>query len=104
VFVNEGANATTFYDKSSALPGHLLCIIPKVGMKNLSFYLPAINEILNEIAVANYDGNFSLLSGKDIKAISLLSGKDIIAISFPLARISLRISLNSGNNIIKEYH
>jgi hypothetical protein len=43
-----------FNDKSVALPGHLLCIIPKVGMKNLSFYLPAINEILNEIAVAIY--------------------------------------------------
>jgi hypothetical protein len=48
-------------------------------------------------------GNLSLLSGKDIKAISLLSGKDIIAISFPLARISLRISLNSGNNFISFY-
>jgi hypothetical protein len=46
--------ATTFNDKSVALPVHLLCIIPKVGMKNLSFYLPAINEILNEIAVAIY--------------------------------------------------
>jgi hypothetical protein len=43
-----------FNDKSVALPGHLLCIIPKVGMKNLSFYLPVINEILNEIAVAIY--------------------------------------------------
>ena len=74
-----------FNDKSSALPGHLLCIIPKVGMKNLSFFLPGINEILNEITVANYD-NFSLLSDKDMIVISLLSGKDIIAISFLLAR------------------
>ena len=49
-----------FNDKSSALPGHSLCIIPKVGMINLSFFLPVINEILNEITVANYD-NFSLL-------------------------------------------
>jgi hypothetical protein len=63
--------ATTFYDKSSALPGQSMCIMPKVGKKNLSFFLPAINEILNEIAVANYD-NFSLLSGKDMIAISLL--------------------------------
>jgi hypothetical protein len=37
--------------------------MPKVGKKNLSFFLPAINEILNEIAAANYD-NFSLLAGK----------------------------------------
>jgi hypothetical protein len=63
--------ATTFYDKSSALPGQSMCIMPKVGKKNLSFFLPAINEILNEIAAANYD-NFSLLSGKDMIAISLL--------------------------------
>jgi hypothetical protein len=32
-----------------------MCIMPKVGKKNLSFFVPAINEILNEIAVANYD-------------------------------------------------
>jgi hypothetical protein len=63
--------ATTFYDKSSALPGHLLCIIPKVGKKILSFFLPVIDEILNGIAVANYN-NFSLLSGKDMIVISLL--------------------------------
>jgi hypothetical protein len=63
--------ATTFYDKSSALPGQLMCIMPKVGKKNLSFFLLAINEILNEIAAANYD-NFSLLSGKDMIAILLL--------------------------------
>ena len=63
--------ATTFNDKSSALPGHSLCIILKVGMINLSFFLPVINEILNEIAVANYD-NFSLLSSKDMIMISLL--------------------------------
>jgi hypothetical protein len=60
-----------FYDKSSALPGQSMCIMPKVGKKNLSFFLLAINEILNEIAVANYD-NFSLLSGKDMIVISLL--------------------------------
>ena len=63
--------ATTFNDKSSALPGHSLCIIPKVGMINLSFFLPVINEILNEITVANYD-NFSLFSSKDMIIISLL--------------------------------
>jgi hypothetical protein len=48
-----------------------MCIMPKVGKKNLSFFLLAINEILNEIAAANYD-NFSLLAGKDMIAISLL--------------------------------
>jgi hypothetical protein len=48
-----------------------MCIMPKVGKKNLSFFLPAINEIFNEIAAANYD-NFSLLSGKDMIVISLL--------------------------------
>jgi hypothetical protein len=44
-----------FNDKSRALPVHFMCIMPKVGKKNLSFFLLAINEILNEITVANYD-------------------------------------------------
>ena len=54
--VNHRRGSYHFNDKSSALLGHSLCIIPKVGMINLSFFLPVINEI----AVANYD-NFSLL-------------------------------------------
>jgi hypothetical protein len=41
-----------FYDKFLALLGQLLCIMPKVGKKNLLFFLLAINEILNEIAAS----------------------------------------------------
>jgi hypothetical protein len=37
--------------------------MPKVGKKNLSFFCREFNEILNEIAVANYD-NFHYLPAK----------------------------------------
>ena len=52
-----------FNDKSQAVPGHLMCIMPKVGKKILSFFWWEFNEILNEIAVANYD-NFHYLPAK----------------------------------------
>ena len=52
-----------FNDKSRAVLGHLMCIMPKVGKKNLSFFCWEFNEILNEIAVANYD-NFHYLLAK----------------------------------------